>query len=92
VALIDERGQKREHADPAARANPTPFMSENHCIMHFLNKAKLVPSSLPIVERNASVFLKARFALAAEHPEHDANKGDNENQKIDRRFYGCSPR
>jgi len=38
---------------------------------------------LVIVERNPGVRLKARFALAAKHPDHDAYERGDKDKKID---------
>jgi hypothetical protein len=38
---------------------------------------------LVIVERNPGVRLKARFALAAKHPDHDAYERSDKDKKID---------
>jgi len=45
-----------------------------------------------LVERNSGVRLEARFALAAEHPDHDAYECSDEDEKIDRLGHGCAPR
>ena len=36
-----------------------------------------------IVERNPGVRLEARFALAAEHPDHDAYERSDKDKKVD---------
>jgi hypothetical protein len=43
----------------------------------------IVWAALVIVERNPGVRLEARFALAAEYPDYDADERGDKNQKVD---------
>src|SRR5262249_4011205 len=44
------------------------------------------------VERNPGVRFEARFALAAEHPYHDAYERSDKDEKVDCPNHGYSPR
>jgi hypothetical protein len=56
-------------------------------IWHCVRSRPRLPSSWPIapviVERNSGIRLEARFAPAAEHPDHDAYERSDEDKKID---------
>ena len=43
----------------------------------------------PFVERDLSVLLEARLALAAERPDHDANEGGDDEPVIDGQFHNA---
>ena len=48
--------------------------------------------TLVSVERNPGVRLEARFALTAEHPDHDAHERSDKDKKVDGLSHGYSPR
>jgi hypothetical protein len=54
--------------------------------------AIVILTTLVIAERNSGVRLEARFAFAAEHPDHYAYERDDKNKKVDRPSHGCLPR
>jgi hypothetical protein len=49
------------------------------------------PTALVIIERNPGVCLEARFALAAEHPDHDPHERNDKDKKVDCRIHGYFP-
>ena len=49
-------------------------------------------TTLVIAERNSGVRLEARFAFAAEHPDHYAYERDDKDKKVDRPSHGRLPR
>src|SRR6516225_7997101 len=48
-------------------------------------------TTLVLIERNPSVCLEARFALAAEHPNHDPYERNDKDKEVDCRIHGYSP-
>ena len=56
------------------------------------SKSSTFAIALVIVERNPGVRLEARFALAAEHPDHDAYERNDKDKKVDCLSHVYSPR
>jgi hypothetical protein len=53
----------------------------------------IVVRTIPVmVQRNPGVRLEARFALAAEHPDHDAYERNDKDKKVDCLSHVYSPR
>src|SRR6516164_3901755 len=48
-------------------------------------------TTLVLIERNPGVCLEARFALAAEHPDHDPYECSDEDKKVDCPNHAYSP-
>src|SRR6516162_8455607 len=67
------------------RADPAPHSESFRC-------AIVILTTLAIAERNSGVRLEARFAFAAEHPDHYAYERDDKDKKVDRPSHGCLPR